>query len=232
MDSAILGAGGIPGDRQYALIDAVSGLPAAPERDIRWRKALHLQTKSIAGQYPAISFPDGDCRAVNDPSLLSVLADYFGFAVGIATHEPAADDLGFPLIAHRHEHFPLHVLTTSSLQQLATLRQVEAVDVRRFRPSVLVEVSEPGGFLENQWIGGRVRLGDVELRACEATKRCGITMIAQPGLDEDPEILRNLVRHNKRNLGIYCSLERAGSIRQGDVVSIGESTALSYAERR
>ena len=222
MTSASVGAAGIVGDRQFALIDAESGLPAAPERHARWRKALHLQARSVAGRWPSIAFPDGFCCSVNDPSLKEGLSDYFGFAVALATHDPPEGDLGFPLIAHRHEHFPLHVLTTSSLQRLAALRQIEAVDVRRFRPNLLIDVGEPGGFVEDQWVGGRLQLGPVELLAREATKRCGITLISQPGLDEDPEILRNILRHNRRNFGINCSVANIGTIHIGDEVTIGD----------
>ncbi len=66
----------------------------------------------------------------------------------------------------------------------------------------------------------RLRLGAIDLTVREETKRCGITFISQPGLDEDPEILRNILRHNKRHLGIYCSIENTGAIHVGDELFI------------
>ena len=213
---------GLAGDRQYALIDRDSGLPAAPEKDKRWRKALYLHAACRDGDVPTISFPDGESCSLNDPSVNGRLSDYFGFATAVAVYEPDDRHSGFPLTRHRHHHFPMHVLTTASVERLAALRQVEAIDSRRFRPTVLVEAGEGEGFIENDWVGRRLRLGAVDLTAQDATKRCGITFIAQPGLDEDPEILRSILRHNKRTLGLYCSIESTGTIRLGDELSIAE----------
>ena len=43
-----------------------------------------------------------------------------------------------------------------------------------------------------------------------------MTLIAQPGLEEQPEILRTILRHNRRNLGIYCTVTVDGAISIGD----------------
>jgi uncharacterized protein YcbX len=43
-----------------------------------------------------------------------------------------------------------------------------------------------------------------------------MTLIAQPGVEEKPEILRNILRHNQRNLGVYCNIEMPGLVRVGD----------------
>jgi hypothetical protein len=47
-----------------------------------------------------------------------------------------------------------------------------------------------------------------------------MTFIGQPGLDEDPDILRTILRHNKRHLGIYCSVSSAGTITVGDQIDV------------
>jgi uncharacterized protein YcbX len=223
MASAEVEAAGIVGDRLFALIDSADGLPAVPEKHARWHKALHLRASCVDGGSPTIAFPDGRGCSVDDPSLNQHLSNYFGFAAAIASHAPIEGPVDFPLAKHRHVHFPIHVLTTNSLKRLAELRQAETIDVRRFRPTVLIEISEGSGFLENGWIDKRLRLGATELRAREATKRCGITMIAQPGLGDDPDILRTIVRHNKRTLGVYCSVDSCGTIRVGDDVCVGDA---------
>jgi uncharacterized protein len=114
----------------------------------------------------------------------------------------------------------MHLLTSASLQHLAMLRNVEKIDCRRFRPSVLIEPIGGNGFVEHQWIGRRIHLGQVDLIAQEETKRCGMTFISQPGVDDDPEILRNILGHNGRNLGIYCGVDRGDTIEVGDEVFI------------
>jgi uncharacterized protein YcbX len=224
VESTGVGSAGIDGDRLYSLIDRISGQPAAPEKDPRWRKALHLQANCVGGELPVICFPDGASFALDESCLNGLLSDYFGFATAIASHADG-NRCDFPTVPYRHPHFPMHVLTTTSLQHLAGLREVDAVDVRRFRPSVLLDIGAGSGFVENQWVGDRLRLGAVELQAEEATKRCGITLIAQPELDEDPEILRHILRHNKRHLGIYCSVASPGIIHSGDDVVISSSSS-------
>jgi uncharacterized protein YcbX len=221
LTSVWLTPAGIVGDRQYALIDAASGVPAAPEKHARWRKALHLQAQCVAGQLPTIAFPDGQRLPVDDRSLNGMLSDYFGFATAIAAHQPIDGHPGFPRTEHRHAHFPMHVLTSASLQRLAELRQVETVDVRRFRPTVLIDTGQASSFVEKQWIGQSLRLGTVCVQAKEETTRCGMTFIAQPGVEDDPEILRSILRHNKRHLGINCTVDVVGTLRTGDAVFIG-----------
>lgn len=149
-----------------------------------------------------------------------MLSEYFGFAATMAAHEHTERRFNFPVTRYRHPHFPLHLLTTSSLERLASLCEKDGVDSRRFRPTVLVAVEKNSGFVENEWIGRRVRFGDVETRAEEDAKRCGVTFVSQPGLDEDPEILRKILRNNKRHLGIYCSIAASGTIGVGDEVFV------------
>jgi uncharacterized protein YcbX len=218
--SAYMSAAGVAGDRQYGLIDRRSGIPAGPEKDHRWRKALHLEARSAVKQLPTISFPGGRSYAMDDPSLNEALSDYFGFDTAVAVYDHSGGHLDFPLTHYRNQHFPVHLLTTGSLKQLSELRQVEAADHRRFRPTVLIEGTAGDGFIENEWIGRRLHLGRINMTVQESTKRCGMTFISQPGLDEDPEVLRSLLRYNKRNLGIYCSVDCAGTIHVGDQVLI------------
>lgn len=220
MPAADVSSAGVAGDRQYGMIDLATGRAAAPEKDHRWRKALHLEARSVSGKLPTIFFPNGHAYALDDRSLDGVLSDYFGFAVAVAAYDREEGHFDFPLTQHRNLHFPMHVLTTTSLEHLAGLRQVDAIDSRRFRPTVLIETIGDG-FLEDRWIGRQLRIGAVELTAKEKTKRCGMTFIAQPGLDDDPEILRSILRHNKRDLGIYCSIDKIGTLQVGDELFIG-----------
>jgi uncharacterized protein len=211
---------GVEGDRQYGLIDAATGTPAIPEKDVRWRKVLHLEASYADSEFPVICFPDGRRCSLNDGSLKEILADYFGFATAIAAYAHTKRRCEFPLTHFRHRHFPLHLLTTASLDHLAVLGRAGMIDSRRFRPTVLIEVHKESGFVETGWVGRRLRLGSLELTAEEDTKRCGVTFISQPGLEEDTEILRNILRNNKRHLGIYCSIDLGGEIEVGDEVFV------------
>ena len=92
-------------------------------------------------------------------------------------------------------------------------------DPRRFRPNILVDMQPVAGrFPETEWIGRRLAIGELELTVTEACRRCGFTIIAQEGIDEDPDILRTLVKNNAHNLGVYCAVTRAGDVKVGDVM--------------
>lgn len=214
-----LTAEGVEGDRQYGLIDAIDGLPAAPEKELRWRKALHLRAAASRDRLAQLTLPDGRSYALDDRALNSELSAYFGFAVCVAAYEHTRRRNGFPITRYRHPHFPIHLLTSASLTQLGKFGSSGPPDSRRFRPTALI-AAEGEGFVENDWVGRRLRIGAVKLAGHESTKRCGVTLVSQPGLDEDPDILRNVLRHNRRHLGIYCTIETPGQIRVGDEVHV------------
>jgi uncharacterized protein len=213
--AAELTVDGSKGDRQHGLIDAVSGSPAAPEREPRWRKALHLRAAASCAGHPILTFPDGRSFPLDDGLLNAELTAFFGFSVSVAAYDHTEMRIGFPITRYRHPHFPVHLVTSASLAALGKLVASGPPDSRRFRPTALIR-NESDGFVEDAWIGRRVRLGSAELLVHESTKRCGVTFVSQPGLDEDPEILRNILRHNRRNLGIYCTVEKPGVVRIGD----------------
>jgi uncharacterized protein YcbX len=115
--------------------------------------------------------------------------------------------------------FPIHVLTTASLDTMARLNPAATWDVRRFRPNFLIETRKDlKGLVESEWDGRRLTVGGVELKCELATVRCGMTMQAQAGLEKDASILRTIVRDADQNLGVYASVATAGEVRVGDVV--------------
>ncbi|RUX03287.1 MOSC domain-containing protein, partial [Mesorhizobium sp. M2A.F.Ca.ET.037.01.1.1] len=80
-------------------------------------------------------------------------------------------------------------------------------------PNIVVDMAPvEGAFPETEWIGRKLAVGDLELTVSEPCRRCGFTIIAQDGFDTDPGILRNLVRHNAHNLGVYCTVDRPARI--------------------
>ena len=45
-----------------------------------------------------------------------------------------------------------------------------------------------------------------------------MTLVAQPGMAEEPDVLRGIMRHNKRNLGVYATPIEGVTISVGDAV--------------
>jgi uncharacterized protein YcbX len=81
-------------------------------------------------------------------------------------------------------------------------------DSRRFRPTVLLETAGKTDFVEMSWIGHRLQLGQAVIRAEEETKRCGMTLVAQPGLPENPEILRTILPRTAETSAYTAPLTR------------------------
>lgn len=210
---------GVEGDRQYALFDPTSGNVAAPEKDARWRPALFLKSaKDVDGA--RIGFPDGSWFHVADPLVLPMLSDHFGFNVAVGRYTNLnGRSASLPQINNRYNVAPIHLVTTASLRKLETLVPAAKIDQRRFRPNILIDCENEADFAETGWILETVHLGGLVCKVTEPTKRCGMTLIAHPGLEEEAEILRSLVRHAARSLGVYCDIVTSGDVQVGNLVS-------------
>lgn len=125
--------------------------------------------------------------------------------------------------------FPVSVLTTSTLAQLQQLEPETNFDLRRFRMNVIVETEQPG-FVENEWVGHELLLGDrVRLGIAMADPRCVMTTLAQDDLAADMDVMRALVRHNKIPVGdlgqrpvagVYAGVVMQGELRTGDAATL------------
>ncbi|WP_371815415.1 MOSC domain-containing protein [Agrobacterium sp. AGB01] len=76
------------------------------------------------------------------------------------------------------------------------------------------------GFPESEWLDAVLYIGGTTVKVFELTERCAKTFISPPGIDKDPEILRNIVRRNRRTLGVYCQVEAPGKLEAGSHVVI------------
>jgi uncharacterized protein len=215
LDTIAVAAEGVRGDRCYLLADLATGEIAAPEKLVRWRRALLLEACTV-GDSVTISSA-GWCLEVTDPALDQALTDHFGFRCGIRmVGSVMPTDAGEVVLSPRYCASALHVLSTRSLSDM-DLPSKSAACVRRFRPNILVDTVES----EDNWIGKALAIGSYRGKVTEQTKRCGMTMIAQSDLPEDPEILRTIVRTRERCLGVYADLASEGAISIGDRVTVG-----------
>lgn len=117
--------------------------------------------------------------------------------------------------------FPVHLLTTASLDALARLNPDSAWDARRFRPNFLVETAEGvEGLVESGWGGRSLRVGGLMLKCEMPTPRCSMTIQAQAGLPKDPRVLRTIVREAGQSLGVYAVVQSPGTVSAGDAVEL------------
>lgn len=143
------------------------------------------------------------------------------------------DDAGLPspvVAGSLFDLFPMSVITTSTLGELGELRPESRFDPRRFRMNAIVD-TEKAGFVENDWIGRELSIGDsVQLKVAGPDARCVMTTLAQEDLPKDTDILRTLVQHNRIQVGtagrfpcagVYAVVAVPGAIRLGDRVTLG-----------
>jgi uncharacterized protein YcbX len=117
--------------------------------------------------------------------------------------------------------FPLHLLTTASLREIAAHNPGADFDVRRFRPNILIESEDSvSGFVEADWRGREIAIGDSRIALTIPTMRCVMTTLEQQGLRKDSTVLRTIVRDAAQNLGIYANVAQSGKIVLDDPVTL------------
>lgn len=120
---------------------------------------------------------------------------------------------------------PVHVLSQTSLATIGAEIGTE-LDVRRFRPNVLLALENPDdGLPESHWTGANLTLGDVVLDVMMPTVRCVVPSRAQPGFEVDRRITKAVAVRAERCLGVYCWVKSGGTVRVGDQIDVRPATA-------
>lgn len=121
--------------------------------------------------------------------------------------------------------YPLLVVTRQSLDRLAELAPDSAIDVRRFRPNIVVDCPDldaPDGFPELAWAGGQARIGEISLQMKTPCSRCVMVTHPVAELEQDRQLLRTIVADADQKLGVYAQPTSIGVVRPGDeVVLVG-----------
>lgn len=120
-----------------------------------------------------------------------------------------------------HDAYPLMVMTTSALHALRRARPDSVVDVRRFRPSLVIDTGDEPGHPEQAWIGRRLRVGEVEVDVVGGCPRC--VMVTRPIDDDVPQdraLLRHIVRDLGQDVGVYATVARPGTVAAGDEAAL------------
>jgi len=142
--------------------------------------------------------------------------------------EPLPDLSRLPEILRKYESppgtyfdaFPVLLLTRQSLATLAQRAPTSRFDVRRFRPTLLVDVESRDPFPERAWVGKRVRIGATALDVAMDCPRCVMTTLPFADLPNDSQIMRTLVRECDGMLGVYAMPVESGTLRVGDAVAL------------
>jgi uncharacterized protein YcbX len=158
-----------------------------------------------------VDTPDGKTLAIDDPELIEMLR------AGIdAKHE---------LTLRRSEKAitdcrPLSILAVQSAKKLGEESGI-AVDKRRFRANVYLDLTSPVGFAENEFVGQTLRIGPkVVVSVLERDPRCMMITLDPDTAEKSPAILKQVAQAHEGMAGVYGAVLAEGMIHKGDVVEI------------
>lgn len=95
-------------------------------------------------------------------------------------------------------------------------------DARRFRPHIVVRLSQPGPFPEDAWLGGTLSFGGADEASTIAVTmrdaRCSMINLDPGSARSSPEVLKAAVRANANNAGVYGTVVRTGRLEAGQPI--------------
>lgn len=117
-----------------------------------------------------------------------------------------------------YDCWPLLVMTTSALHALRDALPESVIDIRRFRPSIVVDGAE-AGHPEFSWKGRTASIGSAVIEFLDPCPRCVmVTREINAEIPQDRSILRHIVRDLNQNLGVYARVKTAGSVSVGSTI--------------
>ncbi|MBL8705660.1 MAG: MOSC domain-containing protein [Rhodospirillales bacterium] len=225
--AAEIGPKGVIGDRVYGAVDLRDGDIARPGKKPHWDGTPGIAAR-IAGEAVEIRALEGGAAsdawlAAESDSAGTVLTAHFGFPVALRRHPAPGLGAGTPTVAPRYELRHIHLLSRQSLASLGRRVPETAIDERRFRPNLLVDLEgHAGDFPETDWPNGaEFTVGQARLRVVEPCRRCVFVTLRHGDQPRDPGVLRALAYHNNADLGTVCAVVTPGPVREGDAVRLG-----------
>jgi uncharacterized protein YcbX len=227
LESANLGWHGLDGDRRLAFrrMNDRSGFPwltasKLPELILftPLRREGDAREDGDQGNLPThIRTPDGKELPVFSEDLAREVGRRYGAPVEMMQMKHGIfDDASISVIA------------SDTVREIARLAgqssDVQGLDVRRFRPNVVVRLLRPAPFQEDEWLGGLLSFGekdDDDAPAIAVTMhdvRCSMVNLDPDTASPAPEMLKAAVRANQNNAGIYGTVTRIGRLAVGQSV--------------
>jgi uncharacterized protein YcbX len=228
LEVANLGWHGLDGDRRLAFrrMDDHSGFP--------WLTASKLPELLLLapqrgegdasedggqGELPThIRTPDGEEMPVFGEDLATEVGRRYGAPV--------------QMMQMRHGIFDdasISVIASDTVREIGRLAG-RTLDVRRFRPNVVVRLLRSGPFLEDEWLGGVLSFGkkdDDDAPAITVTMRdvrCSMVNFDPDSASPAPEVLKAVVGANQNNAGVYGTVTRTGRLAVGQTIFLHAAT--------
>lgn len=233
-DEIVLERFGVSANRRFFVVDA-DGRRYGQIRNgtlVRIRPEHDEASGRLTLRFPDGSIVDG-VPALGE----EVVTDFYGRPLrGRLVEGPWADAVsefaGRPLRLVRSDEPGMGVdrdlgtvtmLSEASLAEFARQLDVDDVDARRFRMLITIAGCEPHE--EDEWLGGRVRVGEAIVQLHEQVARCAITTQNPESGVPDLDTLREIKRYRGGrddgkliDFGVFGEVETPGRVRTGGSV--------------
>jgi hypothetical protein len=216
LSKATLRWSGIDGDRQYAFMREAnrSRFPWLTGREL---SPLVTYTARFSDpenprKSPVRVHLGADEYDLGDEALRARLSDAAGEAVRLI-------QIGRGIF----DTMPVSVLAAPTLTQVAE-RCGQPIDVRRFRPNIVIATPDGQRARETDWLGGTLVFGDApdapKLRLNDPIARCSMVTIHPDTATRDPIILRHIAEGFDNKISVGCNPDTLGTIAVGHTVRL------------
>ena len=199
---------GLAGDRRWAFVRPDRQGRGFPWLTLRERNDLNAYRPSFReperpdSSAVLVDTPAGDRLEITTPALAAELGD------GVRVMK---------LDRGTFDTFPLSLITTHTVASLGALLDTD-LDLRRFRPNLVIEAFDPAAFPEDEWVGRILTVGAIGMRIDKRDQRCVVVNVDPVTGSRDPAVLRAIAAHRQTCLGVYGSTVGPGRVAVGDSV--------------
>ena len=122
------------------------------------------------------------------------------------------------------------VIAAETVEEIGRLAGL-SLDVRRFRPNLVVRLLRPGPFQEDEWLDSVLAFGEEDdapaISITMRDVRCSMVNLDPDSARPAPEVLKAIVRVNDNNAGVYGAVTRTGKLAVGQSIFLGAATGKS-----
>ncbi len=220
---ASLGWHGFDGDRRLAFrrMDDRSGFPwlSASRLPELVLFVPHRREDAASGELPThVRTPDGQEMPVFGEELSTEVGRRYGGLVQMMQMKHGVFD-----------EASISVIAPDTVREIGRLAG-RSLDMRRFRPNVVVRLLRPVPFQEDEWVGGVLSFGEGDDAPAIAVTmrdlRCSMVNIDPDSAGRAPEVMKAVVRANQNTAGIYGAVTRIGRL------AVGQTIYLEAAVKR
>ena len=217
LETAKLGWHGLEGDRRLAFrrIDDHGGFPWLSASQLPDLLLFSPQRREDGVDLPShVCTPDGKDLPVFGEELAKEVGRRYGAPVQMMQLKHGIFD-----------EASISVIAADTVREIGRLAG-RSLDVRRFRPNVVVRLLRSVPFQEDGWLDGVLSFGEKEdapaISVTMRDVRCSMVNLDPDSASPAPEVLKAVVRANQNTAGVYGAVIRIGRVAVGQTVILRE----------